>query len=85
LLVLGPARDLRLAREPCLRAPELDNEYRTTASVGVHHEGQFAYFLSYKNLFPVATTLTAPPKGESGADWVIARHPESLVQDLARG
>lgn len=61
----------------------LDTRYRNTASVGVQHEGRFAYFLVYKGLFPVATTLPTPPPGRAGADWVIQNHPETLVQELA--
>ena len=60
----------------------LDTRYRNTASVGAIHEGRFAYFLAYKGLFPVATTMPTPPPGRAGADWVIQNHPETLVQDL---
>jgi hypothetical protein len=60
----------------------LDSRYRNTASVGTHQEGRFAYFWVYKGLFPVATTITSPPPGSAGADWVIRNHPETLVQDL---
>lgn len=60
----------------------LDSRYANKASVGVHHEGRFAYFLYYLNLFPVATTITNPPLSLDGAKDIVLRQPATLVQDL---
>jgi hypothetical protein len=80
-LVLIPLLHVRFALRSDKLGPNLVG-YRLNAATGLINQEKLIYFLYYKGLYPLATTLPAPGQSRTEAEKIIDQRGQTLVMEV---
>jgi hypothetical protein len=83
VLLLGLALIPAWQATYALNKDNLSRTYRLKGVAGLRDQAPVFYFRYYLGLYPVATTLAAPPMNEEGARQIVEKHGQTLVMETA--